>query len=303
MMACTLPDMTRFQWGSKLIMTANDRDILTSNPQMERAMASPFPGMDPYLEGEMWQEFHTRLANQISAQLMPLLPRSYVALLAKRYVLDSPGVGLFAPSERIFYPDVHVAHVHEAAVAGYGGQSRLAEPAVEIPSLEEVPVLTVEIRDIAERRLVTAIDILSPVNKRGDGYREYMQRRTDLFRSRVHLLELDLLRLGTRIQLLREPPPATYYVYLSRGDRRPLTQVWPIGLRETLPVVPVPLLEPDPDVPLDLQAAVIACFELVGYGRLLDYASPLPPPLTDEEAAWVKGRVEGWACETAATSR
>ncbi|RIK16070.1 MAG: hypothetical protein DCC52_18030 [Chloroflexi bacterium] len=29
-------------------------------------MASPFPGMDPYLEGEMWMEFHDRLINQIS---------------------------------------------------------------------------------------------------------------------------------------------------------------------------------------------------------------------------------------------
>lgn len=33
-------------------------------------MGSPFPGMDPYLEGDLWQEVHERLANQISAQLM-----------------------------------------------------------------------------------------------------------------------------------------------------------------------------------------------------------------------------------------
>jgi hypothetical protein len=32
--------------------------------------------MDPYLEGDLWQEFHDRLANQISAQLMSrLVPR------------------------------------------------------------------------------------------------------------------------------------------------------------------------------------------------------------------------------------
>jgi len=47
---------------------------------------SPFPGMDPYLEGEMWQEFHDRLANQISAQLMPLLRPKYVALLHKYHL-------------------------------------------------------------------------------------------------------------------------------------------------------------------------------------------------------------------------
>ena len=36
-------------------------------------MPSPFPGMDPYLEGEMWQEFHSRLANQISEQLLDVV--------------------------------------------------------------------------------------------------------------------------------------------------------------------------------------------------------------------------------------
>ena len=34
-------------------------------------MASPFPGMDPYLEGEMWQEFHETLAGAIRGQLLP----------------------------------------------------------------------------------------------------------------------------------------------------------------------------------------------------------------------------------------
>jgi hypothetical protein len=93
-----------------------------------------------------------------------------------------------------------------------------------------------------------------------------------------------------RIQLAGEPPPAPYYVYLSRWQRRPWTQIWPIPLREPLPAVPVPLLPPDPDVSLDLQAAIGACFDLVGYERLLDYASPPPPPeLGDEDAAWVAG--------------
>jgi NADPH-dependent 7-cyano-7-deazaguanine reductase QueF len=44
--------------------------------------------MDPYLEGEMWQEFHGRLAGEISRQLMPLLKPKYVALLAKRLIID-----------------------------------------------------------------------------------------------------------------------------------------------------------------------------------------------------------------------
>ena len=72
-------------------------------------MPSPFPGMDPYLEGDLWQEFHETLASAIRAQLMPRLAPKYVALLAKRYALDRPSLGVFdAPPARVIYPDVHV---------------------------------------------------------------------------------------------------------------------------------------------------------------------------------------------------
>lgn len=260
-------------------------------------MGSPFPGMDPYLEGEMWQEFHDRLAHQISAQLMPRLSPKYVALLAKRFVLDRPALGIMSePSERVIYPDVHVTATGRPAVEREpGAAAAVAEPELEIPSPvpEEVPLLTVEIRDVAERLLVTVIEILSPVNKHGEGARDYEERRTELLRTRTHLLEIDLLRQGTRIRLMRLPPPAPYYAYLSRVERRPLTRVWPLALREPLPTVPIPLLPPDPDVHLDLQAAVYACFDLVGYERLLDYSIPPPPPaLSDEDQAWVEDLVQ-----------
>ena len=208
--------------------------------------SSPFPGMDPFLEGDLWQEFHDRLANQISEQLLPLLRPKYVALLSKRYVIN-----------------------------------------------KEIPLLSVEIRDAAERRLVTVIEILSPVNKHGEGLDEYVDKRTSILQTQTHLLEIDLLRGGSRIPLIGDLPPTPYYIFLSRFTHRPRTSVWAVGLRDRLPVVPVPLLPPDPDVPLDLQAAVNACFDLVGYERLLDYARPLPAPeLSAEDAAWVKAQIE-----------
>ncbi len=202
-------------------------------------MPSPFPGMDPYLEGEWWQEFHQILAGVIRGQLVPQLPDRYVALLAKHCVLS------------------------------------------------------VEIREVGERRLVTLIEILSPFNKRGEGAREYGDRRLDLLQTAVHLLEIDLLRAGTRIAFNEPVPPAPYYVYLSRAERRPYTQVWAIGLRDHLPIVPVPLLAPDPDVTLDLQAALTSAFDLAHYERLLDYQSPPPPPELDPaDAAWVRATVQ-----------
>lgn len=103
----------------------------------------------------------------------------------------------------------------------------------------------------------------------------------------THLLEIDLLCQGWRIQLLQEPPAATYYLYLSRAQRRPYTQVWALPLQKPLPTIPVPLLPPDADVPLDLQAALTACFTLVGYEELLNYQAKPPAGLSEEEKFWV----------------
>lgn len=254
-------------------------------------MPSPFPGMDPYLEGEMWQEFHETFAGEIRAQLMPQLRPKYVALLAKRYVLDRPGLGIMQPTERYVYPDVHVvkpAQSTHSPLSVYSGVA-VMEPTIEVqsPMLEEVPVLSIEIRDVAERRLVTLIEILSPVNKRGEGAREYAQRRLELMQTSTHLLEIDLLCQGRRIQLLQDPPPAPYYIYLSRVQRRPYTQLWALPLQNPLPRIPVPLLPPDSDVPLDLQAVLTACFTLVGYEELLDYQAKPPAGLSEEEKIWV----------------
>lgn len=261
-------------------------------------MSSPFPGMDPYLEGEMWQEFHGTLANAIRQQLLSVLPPKYVALLSKRYALYSPTVSLLDLPNEIcaIYPDGGVAKTSPRlaeAVAVYDTHT-ITPPSIQLPSImaEEVPLLGIEVQDVASRRLVTAIEILSPVNKVGLGWAEYETKRRDLLMRPVHLLELDLLRRGRRITLDGDPPPADYYAYLSRFTHRPYTDVWPIGLRERLPVLPVPLLPPDEDVPLDLQRAVNACYDLVHYERLLDYTvDPPPPPFSESDMIWLKERL------------
>ncbi len=44
-------------------------------------MPSPFPGMDPYLEGHLWPDVHNALAYNIRQQLVPQLqPRSTARL-------------------------------------------------------------------------------------------------------------------------------------------------------------------------------------------------------------------------------
>jgi hypothetical protein len=138
----------------------------------------------------------------------------------------------------------------------------------------------VEVRATATQQLVTAIEILSPVNKRPghDAYVDYQRKRRDLLRSAAHLLEIDLLRGGERPPLEDPVPPAPYYVVLSRAEQRPRVQVWPLQHTDRLPVLPVPLLEPDPDVTVDLAAAVAAVYERGAYEPQIDYRQPPPPP-------------------------
>jgi hypothetical protein len=256
--------------------------------------------MDPYLEGDMWQEFHERLANQISMQLLPKLTPKYVALLSKRYVISRPSLSITDTAlEKVIYPDVGLirSRISEVATAPYAA---VATPDAVVETMgEEVPVTWVEIRDVAERRLVTVIEILSPVNKTGDGYKDYCQRREMLAQTQTHMLELDLLRRGQRLPSSKPLPPAPYYAYLSRGPNRPQTAVYMLPLRERLKVLPVPLLPPDPDVTLDLQAAVDDCFALVGYERLLDYHLPPPEPAFNaEDQAWIEERLAAWRDRT-----
>ncbi|MFQ5615962.1 MAG: DUF4058 family protein [Anaerolineales bacterium] len=51
-------------------------------------MPSPFPGMDPYLEGYLWPDVHKALATKIRQQLTPLIRPRYVARLELRTVHD-----------------------------------------------------------------------------------------------------------------------------------------------------------------------------------------------------------------------
>ena len=41
-------------------------------------MASPFPGMDPFIEGQLWRDFHTRFITVLSEMLMSQVRPRYV---------------------------------------------------------------------------------------------------------------------------------------------------------------------------------------------------------------------------------
>lgn len=261
-------------------------------------MPSPFPGMDPYLEGQLlWHDVHQRLAGQISRQLAPRLSPRYVARLATRFIASTPD----GQTISVLYPDVDVAPtlLKDRASVSYQTVGTAVDASVPplvlrvAPSEEQIRLITVEIRDVARRDLVTSIEILSPVNKRsGGGVAEYRAKRAMVISARVHLLEIDLLRMGTRAPLLIELPESDYFVFLTRAERSDLTETWPIDVRDPLPVVPVPLLPGDDDVPLDLGHALRTIYDEARYDLSIDYSELPVPPLNEEDAAWARELLE-----------
>jgi len=253
-------------------------------------MPSPFPGMDPYIEGpELWSDFHSDLASEIRAQLNRRIQPRYFARLTPYVTYEVIEVG----QVRGVRPDVGVWQTQPPPEPSSAGVATITPAPVESMVPLEIPLTLyrVEIHSTAAQQLVTVIEVLSPVNKRPshEAYQAYQRKRRDLLRSEVHLLEIDLLRGGDRPPLERPIPPAPYYIVLCRAERRPTAEVWPIQLADRLPVLPVPLVKPDPDVPLDIGEVVASVYERGAYAQQIDYTQPPPPPsLSNDEIAWLE---------------
>ncbi|HZK81443.1 MAG TPA: DUF4058 family protein [Humisphaera sp.] len=258
-------------------------------------MPSPFPGMDPYLEGPLWTSVHTQLSVEIARQLSPMLRPRYVARTPKRFVIataeDEDDITV---STADTYPDVSVAKTSDSSTP-FGSTAFDSSPlqlATVMPAA--IPHVTVEIRDVANQQLVTAIEVLSPTNKRGRGREEYVERRERFLLSADHLIEIDLLRTGQRVPMVRKLPSAPYFVVLSRAKRRPIIDVWRIQLNEILPTIPIPLANGDADVPLDLRRAMASVYDEFNYDLDIDYGRPPHIALNEADAAWAREQIATW---------
>ncbi len=251
-------------------------------------MPSPFPGMDPYLEisGD-WLDFHSRFINGCADAIADQLPENYVARIDEQFhILESP-----QDVERQRLPDVAIAQTyHSSAKPERGGARATLQPEI-IPLvttiIEEVKERWIEIRRKPDWTPVTVIELLSPTNKHGQGYNDYFYKRVSLIERSIHLVELDFLIEG-RGPAMERSPRGHYHAFVSRAERRPLSEVYSWSIRDPLPVIPVPLKAPDPDIPLDLAATFATVYRRGRYERSIDYQAPLSLPLSAEDRAWAE---------------
>ena len=135
---------------------------------------------------------------------------------------------------------------------------------------------------------MTVLELLSPTNKyNGPDRVQYLGKRGSLLASRVHFVEIDLLRGGTRMPFETPLPLCDYCVMVSRMENRPEAELWPISLRDSLPTIPVPVRESDPDAVIDLQAALHHIYDAAGYANYIYEGWP-EPRLSAEDAIWAK---------------
>ncbi len=227
-------------------------------------MPSPFPGMNPYLErDETWHDFHERFLPLAAELLTPQIRPNFIAKLDEN------------------------VYIHELP-----SSTTLRAPSfVQVPvAIDEQRETFVEIRDRQTRELITVVELLSPSNKRtGPDREQYLAKRRRLFASWVNLVEIDLLRAGPRLPL-EDLPACDYYVLVSRHDERPQAGLWPIHLRERLPLIPIPLRAPHADACLDLQQMLHRLYDAAAYEDYL-YTGEPEPPLPPGDATWARSFV------------
>ena len=263
-------------------------------------MQSPFPGMDPYLEDpSIFPDFHDGFIAYLREAIQPDLPEPYYAALGRRAWVEV--------SERFVGPDVNVLAPGSRQPSRWTTASaEMATMEVTTPIVITVPhdeqsetVIEIYIGRGTDRRLVTAIEVLSPINKRPSekGRDLYLRKQAELLDSQCHLVEIDLLRGGTHTKavpearLKRKVPSFTYHVCTHHFDHFEDFLIYPIHLPDPLPTISIPLLPGDGEVALNLQKVFERTYAAGPYHREVDYAQAVPlPEMTPEQAKWVRER-------------
>jgi len=241
--------------------------------------------MNPYLEQEdVWQGFHNRMIPAISDALSPQVDPYYIVDIEEQIYIHEP-----TSQQRVLAgrADVGVSQgkMSSGEVAANVGVLEAPER-VLIPAVVDMEKHTfLEIRDRMNHQLITVIEVLSPTNKRaGADRQQYLSKRLTIMRSQAHFVEIDLLR-GWQRMPSEKASVCDYCLLVSRVEDRPHAGFWPVGLRERLPTIPIPLRSPHVDAHLDLQEVLHGVYDRAHYKSYIYDGTPTPP-LTAEDRVW-----------------
>lgn len=223
-------------------------------------MPSVFPGMDPYLEdGKRWPTFQTQFIAALGDALQPALSDKYRLRLGHRYY----------EIEQVLFTSIQ--------------KEEHQEPFLEIRQKS------------SSDKLVTLIDMISPVNRtHPEARRHYELRRQEARHEGAHLVELDLVLQGTTCLEadLSSLTESQYVCSVTRAGRPIKHELYGTLITKRLPRIRLPMFGEDRDLVLDVQALINRVFDRCFEGQI-DYQHDPHVPLSDSDRAWVDQLLRG----------
>ena len=250
-------------------------------------MPNPFPGMNPYLENiDFWPSVHNRLIVAIADFLTPqLLPKYLVDIEKRIYEINGEESLLVGIPDVIVQPSSNQTNSTTSNVAVAAPPAKSLR--VRVPMPIEFREGYLQVIDIATKEVVTVIKVLSPANKRrGKGREMYEEKREKILATRTHLVEIDLLRNWQPLPVFGNDIEANYRILVSRGNQRPMADLYLFNLANPISSFPLPLRSGDVEPIVDLQALLNGVYDRAAYDFRIDYNGEVAPPLSEEDAIW-----------------
>jgi len=217
-------------------------------------MPCPLPGMDPFLEDDkIWPAFQHQLVACLYQVLLPGLVDRYRARISQR---------AYATEQPLFTSIIREQHLEEF----------------------------IEVRQRADNKLVTLVDVVSPINKvRPQGRTAYLDTRKQARHQNASIVEIDLILQGQpMLDYSREGLPEwDYAITVTRCTQPERYEIYTTTLQKRLPRFKIPLAPDDRDTVLDLQASFSRCYDQGNFSGQIDYSREPNFKMADEDSRWL----------------
>ena len=232
---------------------------------------------------------HKRLIAALADDLSErVAPRYYVGLERRIYLLKADDLVF------VGRPDLAVAPASALPiVAPQAATTSTLVLEVDVPMPDEVSENFLEIHEVKTGRLITIVELLSPVNKlHKQGREEYERKRGYVFRSWTSLVEVDLLRAGEPMPIIGAQVKSDYRLLVSRGTHRPRAVLVAFTLRQPIPAFTLPLLPDDAEPEVTLNDILHDLYRRARFDLRLDYTQPPIPSLSEADRAWAQELIQ-----------